>query len=66
MKKLAGKPQIVPPEMKNLNQGLFKEFNWKYATPSPISAIKDQAKCGSSYAFALAGAMEAAQALESG
>jgi C1A family cysteine protease len=50
----------------NLAQGAFTEFNWKYANPSLLSSVKDQGKCGNSYAFAVVGAVEAAMAFETG
>ena len=56
---------IKIPEVKKITGGLT-EFNWKYANISPISSVKDQENFGSSYAFAVVCAVEAAMAFETG
>lgn len=45
-------------------QKIIKEFSWDDAKPHMITPVKDQGKCGSSYAFTVIGAMEALHSME--
>lgn len=45
-------------------QKIMKEFSWDDAKPHMITPVKDQGRCGSSYAFTVIGAMEALHSME--
>jgi C1A family cysteine protease len=45
-------------------QKIIKEFSWDDAKPHMITPVKDQGRCGSSYAFTVIGAMEALHSME--
>jgi C1A family cysteine protease len=45
-------------------QKIIKEFSWDDAKPHMITPVKDQGRCGSSYAFTVIGAMEALHSMQ--
>ena len=45
-------------------QKIMKEYSWDDARPHMMTPVKDQGKCGSSYAFTVIGAMEALHSMQ--